>query len=210
MESRNKTDISKYNQPFPQRLRTLMTEKKVTQDTLAAVLKKKRQTVSQYMNGISEPGYDSLCKIADYFDVSADYLLGRTQDPKRSPSASDQLGLSQTNIDYLSSQALIGDRIFIESLISAVRNSKNARGYFAQFINSMAAHEKMVDSNRSLDELVADYMKYEKDLKQKGLAVLLPGYAANHFLDRCVSELGKELKVIVGCPDMEGDINGTD
>lgn len=38
---------------------------------------KTRQTVSQYCNGVSEPGYSTLVKIADHFDVSIDYLLGR-------------------------------------------------------------------------------------------------------------------------------------
>lgn len=93
--ARNKTTIDeKYNAPFPTQLRNLMDTKGETQEGLAKAVGKTRQTVSQYVNGISEPGYDTLVKIADYFDVSIDYLLGRTQDPARLPCATDELGIS--------------------------------------------------------------------------------------------------------------------
>ena len=70
----------KYNSVFATRLRRLFDEKpNVTQGQLAELLGVTRQTVSQYVNGISEPGYAALVKIADFFDVSIDYLLGRTE-----------------------------------------------------------------------------------------------------------------------------------
>ena len=93
--ARNKTSIEeKYNAPFPTALRALMEERGETQENIAKAVGKTRQTISQYVNGISEPGYDVLIKIADYFDVSIDYLLGRTEDPSRLPCAADELGLS--------------------------------------------------------------------------------------------------------------------
>lgn len=90
-----------YNMPFPVALRTLMGEKPVSQEVLAKVTEKTRQTVSQYVNGISEPGYDTLIKIADYFDVSVDYLLGRTKDRRRDPTVYDKIGLSEESITIL-------------------------------------------------------------------------------------------------------------
>lgn len=99
--ARNKYPKDNKSSPFASALRKLMTERGTTQEDLAKVTGKTRQTVSQYTNGISEPGYDTLVKIADYFDVSIDYLLGRTEDPNRHPCAADELGLSQTNIDFL-------------------------------------------------------------------------------------------------------------
>ena len=41
-----------------------------------------QNTISQYENGVREASYDALIAIADYFDVSIDYLLGRTDNPK--------------------------------------------------------------------------------------------------------------------------------
>lgn len=92
-----------YNNPFPRRLRELMGTS-TTQDALSSKIGKTRQTVSQYVNGISEPGYDTLVKIADYFDVSTDYLLGRTL--TKTADATKQAvmeytGLSEANVNSL-------------------------------------------------------------------------------------------------------------
>lgn len=93
-DKKDTTDM--YKSPFPVALRALMSEKPITtQEKLAEITGKTRQTVSQYVNGISAPGYDTLIKIADYFDVSTDYLLGRTADRLRKPSMIDELGISE-------------------------------------------------------------------------------------------------------------------
>ena len=101
--SRAKKDIADmHKSPFPVALRALMSEKPATtQEKLAEITGKTRQTVSQYVNGISEPGYDTLIKIADYFDVSIDYLLGRTKDRRKTPSVYDQIGLSEKSVSIL-------------------------------------------------------------------------------------------------------------
>lgn len=81
-----------------------MWEKDTTQEALANGIGKKRQTVSQYVNGISEPGYETLVKIADYFDVSIDYLLGRTKTKTPDTTAQaviDYTGLSEENVKTL-------------------------------------------------------------------------------------------------------------
>ena len=41
-----------------------------------------QNTVSRYENGIREADYDMLITLADYFNVSVDYLLGRTDNPE--------------------------------------------------------------------------------------------------------------------------------
>ena len=92
---------NKKNTLFASVLRNLMNDRKSTQEDLAKVTGKTRQTVSQYTNGISEPSYETLVKIADYYDVSIDYLLGRTGDPKRTPSAIDELSISSNAISML-------------------------------------------------------------------------------------------------------------
>ena len=52
-----------------------------TRDGLASYLGVSPQMVSQYLNGKSSPSHVILIKIADYFNVSVDYLLGRTPNP---------------------------------------------------------------------------------------------------------------------------------
>lgn len=60
------------------RLKDLRKEKKVTQLQLAMALNMSQNTISRYETGERRAGYDELIKIADYFNVSIDYLLGRT------------------------------------------------------------------------------------------------------------------------------------
>mgnify|MGYP003589139658 CR=1 FL=1 len=53
------------------------TGKKLSQQALADVLQVSRSTVAMWETGASDPDTDSLQKIANYFGVSTDYLLGR-------------------------------------------------------------------------------------------------------------------------------------
>lgn len=74
------SSTEKYNSVFATRLRRLFDERpNITQAQLSKTIGVTRQTISQYLNGISEPSYAALVKIADYFDVSLDYLLGRSE-----------------------------------------------------------------------------------------------------------------------------------
>ena len=51
----------------------------VTQRQLAEYLQIAQPSYIRYENGSSEPSLENLVKLADYFDVSVDYLLGRTE-----------------------------------------------------------------------------------------------------------------------------------
>lgn len=64
---------------FGERLYRLRISKSVYQKELAVYLHVSIGTISNYENGVHQPDLKTLCKIADYFQVSADYLLGRTK-----------------------------------------------------------------------------------------------------------------------------------
>ena len=64
------------------RLREIRKEKGISQLKLALDLSTNQNTISRYETGEREPGIDELIKIADYFHVSVDYLLERTDNPK--------------------------------------------------------------------------------------------------------------------------------
>lgn len=64
------------------RLYTLRKEKGLTQDQLANELKIPQNNISRYESGERQPNIKVLITIADYFDVSVDYLLERTENPK--------------------------------------------------------------------------------------------------------------------------------
>ena len=52
-------------------------KKKITQQEVAEVLNISQRTYSAYELGQTEPTIDTLCKLADYYNVSIDYLVGR-------------------------------------------------------------------------------------------------------------------------------------
>ncbi|MED1779511.1 helix-turn-helix transcriptional regulator [Bacillus subtilis] len=58
------------------RLVKLRKSKKLTQQGLAAKLEITRSSLSQYEIGNRQPDYETLKKIADFFEVTTDYLLG--------------------------------------------------------------------------------------------------------------------------------------
>ena len=64
------------------RLRELREKRHVSQGKLAIDLGLSQNSISRYENGEREADYATLISIADYFDVSLDYLLGRTDNPK--------------------------------------------------------------------------------------------------------------------------------
>lgn len=64
---------------FPQRLRQLRKEKGITQEALGQYLHYNHTAVANYESGRNQPSFDDLLKLADYFDVSTDFLLGRSE-----------------------------------------------------------------------------------------------------------------------------------
>jgi len=99
------------------RLRELRIEKGLLQKDLAEILQITQQTISLYESNQREPDNQTLIKIANYFNVSVDYLLNRTnikniynEIPKTSINISDyhtldKLGLPKEAIreieDYI-------------------------------------------------------------------------------------------------------------
>lgn len=63
------------------RLKELRKKRGISQLKLAMDLNMNQNSISRYESGEREAGYSVLIKIADYFDVSIDYLLERTENP---------------------------------------------------------------------------------------------------------------------------------
>lgn len=69
---------------FAKRLSELRENQGINQTELAKILTVAKQTVSNWESGNRTPDNEMICKIADYFNVSIDYLLGRTDNPNYS------------------------------------------------------------------------------------------------------------------------------
>lgn len=65
-----------------ERLKQLRTEKGLRQSDIAEVIGVSRAAYTQYELGMSEPDLNTIQQLASFFDVSTDYLLGRTNERK--------------------------------------------------------------------------------------------------------------------------------
>jgi len=66
---------------FAEILSEIRRDKGISQRKAAADLKISQALLSHYENGAREPGLMFVCRACDYYGVSADFLLGRTEDP---------------------------------------------------------------------------------------------------------------------------------
>lgn len=66
---------------FSQRLKELRKANGLTQIQFAEQFNIAKGTVGMWETGKREPDFDTISRIADYFQTTVDYLLGRTDDP---------------------------------------------------------------------------------------------------------------------------------
>ena len=69
------------------KLRDLRKSKSLTLKQMAAIFGISVSSISLYETGKRQPDYELLCKMADYFDVSIDTLMGRNSSDHESSDA---------------------------------------------------------------------------------------------------------------------------
>lgn len=85
-----------------QRLKQLRSENNLTQAQLASILGIAKTTLAAYEQGKSEPNIELLIKMANYFDISVDYLIGKTNCMHEEyQPVSDILGIDEKTIEIL-------------------------------------------------------------------------------------------------------------
>lgn len=108
-----------------QRLKQLRISEKITQEELGKKVGQSKSNISKYENGLLEPNNQTLIVLAEYFRVSIDYLLGRTDDP--TPVRNLNEDMISENID--------------EELMDLLRNHPEIRVAFMDF-PSMSNEDK--------------------------------------------------------------------
>ena len=68
---------------FGKRLIAIRTSKNLMAKDIAQAIGITKASMSQFENSIVAPSANTLIALADYFDVSIDYLVGRSDDPER-------------------------------------------------------------------------------------------------------------------------------
>lgn len=68
---------------FAEHLKAIRLSKGITQKQLGEAIGSSERGIQNYELGISKPKYEAIVALADYFDISLDYLTGRSSDPER-------------------------------------------------------------------------------------------------------------------------------
>ena len=92
---------------FSERLKTLRKEKHKTQQDMADFLQIRRSTYGEYERGRITPPYDKIKKLADYLDVSIDYLMGTSN----FKTNEEKFGVSESRFDVSKEIRLILDEL---------------------------------------------------------------------------------------------------
>ena len=95
------------NNSFPRIITLLRKERKITQKQAAADLGISQALLSHYEKGIRECGLNFLVKCADYYDVSCDYLLGRSPEPSGQTILAEEIPSSEQNSDNKMSGSIL-------------------------------------------------------------------------------------------------------
>ena len=137
---------------FGRVLSELRRSKSLTQRTLAQQLKISQGLLSQYENGTREPGIPFICHVCDYFDVSADFMLGRTivSSNKAGPLDAVLRGTVNTQLHHAAREYM---KAAEKRIAARLTNYDNAHFYAAQ--SSVMANAEL-DIVRTVSEPDAD------------------------------------------------------
>lgn len=129
-----------YDDPVAERFRLIMDEhphtgEKTTQKALAEAVGIRPQTISLYLDGTTKPTSDNLLKIAQYFDISTDYLL--TGVSPENKELHKQLGLSEGAVNLIK-RAHKDDQVGSASLVIPMLDELLSSVDFFQFLEDLS------------------------------------------------------------------------
>lgn len=180
-----KTSVaSPYDMPFPIRLRHLLDRKGETQEKLAKAIGANRQSIGQWKDGITSPDVNAVVKIAKYYDVFADYLLGISNNELNVESIQitcKKTGLTDAAVATIIDLTNVEAKNILSSLISNEKFLEMI--YRLDIINTqiqvyknyikMIANEIALERNEDkFDELLLSILKQDDELKFEDLNFL--------------------------------------
>ena len=163
----------------------------------------RRETITHWENGTRDLKTEYLTKLSEFFGVSADWLLGLTDAPERTPAAVDELGLSPDAVSYLRGLTVLRrdsnvseaeKRYFPISVLSAMLESRD----FESVLSWCAEYIRLVNTPCSLlYSTTEEYKKLSAVLGQHGYVVTAPDRLAMClFSERITNTLEKLLEDI--------------
>ena len=133
----------KQQQPLVRRLNELITDPAALREYLSC----SPQAINQYRLGTSSPTLEKLCKIAEFYNVSVDYLLGLTDIPNRDTtiqSVCEYTGLNEGAVNCIKFMTENGKSEVLNEVICNY-DFFRVLGLIYRFSTSKSPHEEIFD-----------------------------------------------------------------
>ena len=197
------------NKDFPRIMTFLRKERGLSQKQAAADLGISQALLSHYEKGIRECGLDFLVKAADYYEVSADYLLGRTvqRNPSSVADMPDSRHLKGNMINQINRKLLMNTTTIVYDLLAQMGSKRltNAVSNYLMgaeyqvFRAIYCAEESNVQSMFSLDKsryknlttasMMLDLEIADAVIEREELALTLSPDIISSYFDKGASSL---------------------
>ena len=206
MDKVNKNCEANYNKPFSKRLRELLNnandcsplKKTVYQHELAKAIGVTRQSINAYTLGTSYPRLDDAIKIADFFNVTIDYLTGKAD-------------CATPDNEEISKRTGLSDKS-IETLELNNRFDKNSRYSFINLINFLIEERYQLEKNTEIEDDSISIKGMEifsllsSDINSESYAfiTLIQNYLAFDVNEKilCIERNGKKMYVLDNINDI--------
>lgn len=111
------------------RLQALRKQRKMTQSQLGYYLNISRSTISQWESGKKQPSLDDMIRLSDFFQVSLDYLVGRSDNIEIERKLQENYTASTTVGDIMASVVALPDVYHdaLKSILDAFLKANSVR-----------------------------------------------------------------------------------
>lgn len=167
------------NEVFSKRLKELRKNRNMTQKDLANELGVSMGSIGFYENQERTPDIDFLNSVADFFDVSTEYLLGRTDVKSMDleiKEISNKTGLSEQSIENIikiksspRNSVFFDDEVLCEYSRIDILNYLFIDRFFIMLLDDMC---KLIHASKIKKELYEDYNSYLKEWERKSIDYL--------------------------------------
>lgn len=190
------------NAPFPSRLKELREKKDVSQAILAKELGVSKSTVSLWETGDTLPDAKAIFDLSTYYDVSTDYLLGKTNFSTADMSTKEiceQTGLSEESVKILKDPSIIFDCDIVLLLINNLIAEWSSYQPYARFAARYWIQSEIGNRGKNIVEIyreqLASYVThsvlYSSD-EPLGAFTQIPAKTAGDFFhDRAIQKIGR-------------------
>ncbi len=143
------------------RLKKLRLEHNLTQKQFAELFKLSERQYQNYEINKSKPTLDGIISICNYFDVSLDYLIGRTNDSNS--NVSNEISDANDTIEILVREYKLDDfsKTAIKEFIALNSQEKNTLKKFLRAITSFEDEYLESDNTKELEDKLKSY-KFEE------------------------------------------------